>query len=516
MSGTRGKEIPGPDIWAIGAGWLALVFCLLTINLWAWKQNYGDVWVIRGAIVTLACALTWVFGYWPRIAAGFRGWTKSGGLNVTVVTIGVIVAAVAANYLLHRYHWQRDLTKNRRFTLSDRSTQILRGLDKPVQATAFYSNVGRNRQQADTLLRQYKDASAKFKYVLVDPLERRQLHEEKKMETIEGIVFEYGSRTQQTAEVSEKEWTTSLLKLTREKQPKVFFLQGHGEMATEAGSDARRSLSTFKELLTSAQWQTEGLTLYGPAAKTPDPKETAVIVIADPVKPLMPEEEKKLAEYLKKGGRILAMVSPGGPDLKAIAQPYAIEVGNDLIYHPRFRDQVIVMRPESHEITRNMEIMVLLGARSVAPATKPPTGVSPTSLIKSDSAYSEIPNYKKGQPVDLGAPGVKAGSKSLAVVATKTGEGGAPESRVLVVGSAMSFSDAVLQQARQYFNQDFIANCVNWLGDQADLVSIEAKDPSPENLPVTAQHTVLLALIYWLEFPLLAIALGIYVYLKRR
>jgi len=236
MSEARDRQTSGPDIWAIGAGWIALIVGVITVNLWAWQQNIGDVWVIRGLIVTGAMALTWLFGYWSQLLEGSRSWVRRGGLNAATVTLGVILAAIGLNYLFHRYHWQKDLTKGQRFTLSDRSRQILHGLKQPLRATAFFLGTGANRQQAENLLRQYADASDNFKYRLVDPLWNPNEARDKGLETSEGVIFEYQGKKQQVATVGEKEWTTALLKLTREKSPKVYFLQGHGEMTYEGGT----------------------------------------------------------------------------------------------------------------------------------------------------------------------------------------------------------------------------------------------------------------------------------------
>ena len=98
------------------------------------------------------------------------------------------------------------------------------------------------------------------------------------------------------------------------------------------------------------------------------------------------------------------------------------------------------------------------------------------------------------------------------------GTAGAPEGRVIALGSSLSFSDTFMRSGlgAQVSNADLFANCVNWLGEQTELVSIPPKPTNPEALPVTPQKESLLALIYWVEFPLLAVALGIYVYLKRR
>src|SRR5207244_2854355 len=146
---------------------------------------------------TAAMALTWFFGYWSLILEAALGWTRRGGLNAAALTLGVILAAIGVNYLFHRYHWQRDLTKGQRFTLSDRSVQILRGLKHPLHATAFFLGSGANHQQAENLLRQYHDASDNLKYRLVDPLWNPNEARNKGLETAEGIIFEYEGKKQQ-------------------------------------------------------------------------------------------------------------------------------------------------------------------------------------------------------------------------------------------------------------------------------------------------------------------------------
>jgi len=152
----------------------------------------------------------------------------------------------------------------------------------------------------------------------------------------------------------------------------------------------------------------------------------------------------------------------------------------------------------------------------VTPAAKPPTGVNDQSLLKS-SARS-ISSAKRLTTLSPGQPGTKNGPFTLAAVSTKPGAGGGSESRVVAIGSSVSFSDAVLKTpgGSQFYNGDFFSNTVNWLGDQTELVSIEPKNNTPESLPVTPQEVSLIALIFFVEFPLLAVALGIYVYLKRR
>lgn len=526
MATGRANQGSGPDIWAIAAGWLGLVLAVVTLNRWAWARSFGDAWFLRGLILTAACLITWIFGYWGQIWAGLKGWTKKGGLNATVVTVGIIVAAIGINWIFHRYHWQTDLTKDKRFTLSDRSVQLLKGLEKPVKAYAFYYENSSGRRQAENLLRQYADTTDRFKYQLVDPLQNQSLPDEKKLSTQEGVVFEYPAdgpaaerRLQQTATVDEKEFTQALIKLTRNKQPKVYFLQGHGEMSFEAGmgmEQQTQSITQIANMLKDDNWQLEKLTLSGKDAKTPEPADAAVIVIAGPRLPLFADEEKRLKAYLDKGGRVLALISPGGPDLASLVKPYGLEPKNDYIYgFASDQGMVATTQFESHAVTRDLMRLLFLNVRSVAATDKPPTGVTAQALVK--SGPNSVGSPKRLRTLAPGQPGTTPGPFTVAALGTKSGASGAQESRVIAVGSSLSFSDAFLSAfGPMGRNANFITNCVNWLGDQVELVSITPKDTTPKTLSVLPEHASLLAWIYWVEFPLLAVALGIYIYLKRR
>lgn len=529
MAAAREREIVGPDIWAIVAGWLSLVLGVMGLNWWALAGNWGAEYKLfsfiplsplKIGIVTLALFLTWVFGYWPRISAATVDWARRGGLNATLVTVGILAVAVGINYMFHRYHWQRDLTENKRFTLSDRSLQVLKTLKEPVRVTAFFNAGDRSRNQAENLLGQYKDASDRFKYTIIEPLAHPDLIEAKKVQALPAVVFEYKGRQEQTSQVGEKEFTTALLKLTKEKRPKVLFLEGHGEMSYTAGTgsadDPQRSLSQVVQNLTSSQWETSTLSLAGKNAKAPEPAEAGVVVIAGPQRPITSDEEKLLVQYLDKGGRILALLSPGNPDLSGLLKPYGLAAENSYVYDPDIRNGwVLIQTPENHPINRKISRILMVDTRPVTPASPAPTGVTAQSLLK--SGPNSITSATRLQQLDPNAPGLKKGAVSVAAVSTKPGGTNTPESRVVVIGSALAFSDALMATYGQTtFNGDLFANAVNWLGDQSELVSIEPKETNPKSLPVQPEQRGLLMLIYWLEFPLLAVALGIFIYLKRR
>ena len=71
------------------------------------------------------------------------------------------------NYVADRRHTQWDLTKTGRYTLSDRTRQILKKLDKKVTVTALYPSDprqpgGSDRVRVEDLLKQYQSLNGRI------------------------------------------------------------------------------------------------------------------------------------------------------------------------------------------------------------------------------------------------------------------------------------------------------------------------------------------------------------------
>jgi ABC-type uncharacterized transport system involved in gliding motility auxiliary subunit len=70
--------------------------------------------------------------------------------------------------------------------------------------------------------------------------------------------------------------------------------------------------------------------------------------------------------------------------------------------------------------------------------------------------------------------------------------------------------------SRQLGNRDLLANSVNWLSSDEDLISIRPKQPEDRPVNMTTQR---LMLVFWLSvviFPLGVVAFGMATWWKRR
>ena len=513
------------EIITIASGWGALVCTLLGMHRWVATGQF-DWWTRLGIIAGVALAIMWAWGRGPAFASRIGAWVRSGGLNTTLVAVGLVICLVVVNTLVRRRAFVRlDLTKNQRFTLSQRSREVLKGLQQPITVTAFLTS--RADPRARDLLKQYADASEKFTWVAVDPLSDRKTVLEKQPRLNEtdftGALFEMAGKKENVTEFTEKALTSAILKLTRTTDRKVLFLKGHGEpdIAAPAGNP-QRSLSMLKQDLEGVQWTTGSLDLYPKGAATPDPAEVAVIVIAGPRREFSADEQKRLDEYLNKGGRVLLLLDPEGPSFAKWLAAWGIKAGDNLVIGQQNGGLIVAGLEGAHQAVKNLagNRVIFPPMRSVGAAAPPPNGINITELIKSPEGSQLVDPFIPGktnlqQALGTASPGVHP----VAVIAEKSiGTGDQQKTgRLIVVGDNTYTADSLGRQLSMVAaNVEMTSAWVSFLGEEEALVAIPPKDEQTEEAFLTPEQGRMLALIHFADFPLLALVLALVVYLKRR
>jgi ABC-type uncharacterized transport system involved in gliding motility auxiliary subunit len=504
----------------VASGWAAVVLAVLGVHRWV-AEGAMDWWARAGLILAAGLGIMWVWGYWPQIGTRLRAWVRGGGLNTTVIAVGLIVALVIVNTMARRrmpVKW--DLTQNQRFTLAPRSREILKSLKSPVKATVFIP-AGRSTAPARDLFKQYADASDRFTWTHVDPLVDQvkllQMKPTLNPTDLTGAVLEYGGKRQDVNEFTEKEVTSAILKMTRDTQRKILFLRGHGEAEVEGGTEPAKSVQMLVADLKGLGWPVEGVDLYGDKATTPDPDQVAVLVIAGPERELVEDEQKRINEYLEKGGDVLLLLDPGGPPLTKFLQPWGIKTTNDIVLDQTQQGLVVVQADrDAHEAVRTARRVLFQPLRSVTAISPAPKDITVTELLKSGPMSEYVENVPPGTG-SIDVRNTKPGPIGLAALAEKklgTGDD-AKTARLIVVGDSVFMADQ-LTRLPGFFNLALASGLVNYLGEEDALVAIPPKDENTEQAFLTPNQGRLLSLIHLWDFPLLALILAIVVYLKRR
>src|ERR1700746_1749353 len=92
--------------------------------------------------------------------------TKYVGYATTYILI-VMIAVVVANVLADRFNKSYDSTTNKRYSLSEQTAKIVKGLKEP--ATIVYFDRSTRFRDGKDLLDEYKNLSPKVKVEYVDP-----------------------------------------------------------------------------------------------------------------------------------------------------------------------------------------------------------------------------------------------------------------------------------------------------------------------------------------------------------
>lgn len=522
-SNSQSRAEKADQLMTVVSGWAAIVLGLL-----GWHRLVAvgaiDWWSRAGLILSLGLFVMWVWGYWPEIATRVRNWVRGGGVNNAAIAIGLVVALIFVNAMVRRrlvVKW--DLTKNQRFTLAPRTREILKGLSEPVKATVFIP-AGRSTSRARDLFKQYEDASPNFQWQHIDPLVEQTkllaMQPPPKLNSMDltGAVLQYKGKRQDLTEFTEKAVTSAILKMTRDTTRRILFVQGHGEppVETAAGAEPTKSIQELLGNLREVDWKIEGINLYGKDVKVPDPADVALMVIAGPERPLAPQEAKIVNEYLNKGGRLLLMLNPGGPNYAEFLKDWGIKTGDDIVLD-RSQDGLVLVQADqnSHEAVRPGQRVVFQPLRSVTAVSPAPAGVTVTEILRSGQFSETVTGYQPGKPVDISK--AKPGAVGIAALAEKTiGTGdAAKKARVIVVGDSAFASDQ-WTRIPSFFNLDLAAGLVNYLGEEEALVSIAPKDENTEQAFLTPEQGRLLPMIHFLDFPVLTLLLAVIVYLKRR
>ncbi len=443
------------------------------------------------------------------------------GSNVLILSVAFIGAIALLNFLSGRYNGRYDLTATKSQSLSELTIQVLQGLKEPVKATAFYSTLSVNpqdRQGAEDKLKEYARYSDKFTYRFVDPQAEPQIANDYKV--FEGtIVFERGTRREKALNSDEQTLTNTLVKLSQDKQPVVYFTTGHGEHAISDSS--ANGYTTIETQLEAFNFKFDTLNLRTVTSTLPS--DITAIVIAGPKQKFEADEVKQVKDYLDKNGRVLLMVDPqSDTGLDSVLKEWGINLRNDVVIDPTGSIQgrpllLIIQSYKGHTTTQDLVGFSLFMPNSRSLFADSSSALSRTSnalFASSANSWGEtnLDSIKNQNPqfdpnVDIKGP------LDLAFAAQATGDSPA---RLVVIGNSTFITNGTLQSVQGTANALFVADVVNWLGGQENLIAIPPKPTSANPLVLSADSGRFVFLSSFLMLPGTILVIGALIWWRRR
>ncbi len=479
-----------------------------------------------------------------------RQLVKTGTLSAAVLLLAALLVIV--NYFGWKYFKRFDWTASELYTLSEKSTNVLKELKRDVEFIVFLAPEQQEIYQPTTeLLDRYKAASPRVKVRVVDaaknPLEAQQLVQKYGVTTTGVVVasgndrrvidsnelaeldfrsFQTTGAPQMTGYKGEQLFTSAILQISEGRKPRVLFTTGHGERSLDDQSG--RGMAGAQQILGPDNFEVSEWASLGKPAVPPG---TDLLVIAGPASSFVQPELDAFAAYLNNGGRMLVMLDPTlGPGagsglvntaLEGWLGRYGVKMGNDIVVDPSNPlpffgpETIFTTHYEEHPITRALaegNLPVLMSVvRSVGWGSAP--GVKANSLLRTspegwgETNLAALDRTAKDAQ-DLGGP------VSLGVVAESAATAPGKRPMRMVVFGDSDFASNQLLQANQA-NIVLLSNALNWLAEREALLGIPPKKTEQVKLTLTDDEYRTVYLLA-AALPLLAVALGTGVFLRRR
>jgi len=441
----------------------------------------------------------------------------------TTYIIVVLAAVVVANILADRHNKSFDATSNKRYSLSDQTAKIVKGLKQ--NATITYFNQSTRFRDGRDLLDQYANLSPKVHVEYADPDRNPELARAAGIRSYGTAVVQVGSKKEEAKSMSEEGVTGAFIRDLKSNTRMVCFVTGSGEHQID-NSD-REGLSRFKELLSKDNYETKSIDLL---QKAEVPGDCTTLVIAGPTRNYEQPEVDAIKKYVEGGGRGLFMLDPplkiGRSEvaennaLTNLLGSWGVTLNNDLILDLNPIGQLAGLGPQVALVTNYASQPIVSEMKGTATgfplARSLETKNSDRTKVEKlfDSSNSSLATTNLSSPaVDIRDPKNKKGPLTIAAAGTYDPTKDNSQGRFVVVGSSSWAANRFIDFNG---NNDLALNTMNWLSSDEDLISIRPKQPEDRRITMTNGQLRLVRVVSQFVLPLIVVVAGISVWWKRR
>ena len=449
----------------------------------------------------------------------------------------LVVLAIlgAVNYLANRYNKTKDLTESKLYSLSDQTVKIGKNLQSDVKIYYFdrsdaWTESRFGPSPKDQLTR-YSNLSPKIQVQFVDPVRTPMVAKQMGVNTLGSVIIETSGRHEEAKGLTEEEITNAMIRALKPNKRTACFLTGNGEHDIE--NTAADGFSALKQALERSNFIVKTVSLL---EKTPSvPADCTVLLVGGPKNDLISVEIDAIKKFVEGGGRAMFMLNPltKNVDTTALAKlldDWSVSVNDDLVVDLSGVGQLfgtdefspLVTKYENHAITREMSSTAALFplARSVTPGAVK-GGVTVEKLFGTSAKSYAVKDFRSGKiaidpkrdtagPINLGIAAIyNVPQGSSAPDAPKPANG-----RFVVTGSSRFVTNSTLGFPGG--NKDLFLNMMNWLTNDEDLIAIRPKDVQDRRLSLNQAQMGRILYTNVFGLPLLIIALGTWVWWKRR
>ncbi len=453
-----------------------------------------------------------------------------------VILLNVAIGAVETNWAL-----AIDVTALGATDFTDQTLQIVDDVNEPVHIYTLYQDATNHkiRIQTEEVLNKYHALNGSITFSNIDPIKNPALVEkyagdddlsegalilvnedESRVKIIDLIEYYY----QYTSPYNEQTYTlfslepavtSALLFVTSDETPRIFFLEGHGEM------DTKLYFTTLTDELKGQNFEVGTINLTTDTDTVLEAGDTLVII--NPVRDLSDTEYNVLKSWLADGGRMMFMLDYSTDEsvlrnFTALLDYYQLSFGDGVIAEStsstsNWTSDIHSLIPNlntGHEITAPLSES---GYYLILPQVRP---INDVAMPEADVTYDKLLTTSAAAVVEGANGSSLPGTQTIAMSMVQPNAADPDKDvRIVVMGSFYSMADTNLIYAS--YNMNYTLNVFNWLANRDTVVEIGARLITTDTLAVPDIGTVYtLAAVVIVAIPVIVLVAGVVIWIKRR
>ncbi len=478
------------------------------------------------------------------------------GLNVLIQVGLILFLALMVNYLGFEHYKRWDLSRDKKYALSDKTKRFLETVKGKIRITVFFGPSNPIGADVQNLLTEYQYAArGKIDVENVDPernlTRAKELFDKYKVVSEESLlILDYQGRNKtvkasEMAEVDqgnpmageqpkiaafkgEQTITGAMIDLIEGKKNTLGYILGHKEPPLAAESP----VSVLKTFIENENIKFQEVNLFEAPAI---PAEIKTIFINGPQYDFSDREMKLLRDFWAKQGRILFLRDPAAktPRLDTFLNEVGVKVNDDRLMAmvqtgiqevARVRDVLAHFMPDN-PITRrlaNVQVAFVGGASSLAlqPDRVRASNIRVEPLAHAEKGYWGETDYNSTDENKLQFDATRDHGPPLNIAASIEQGGSGDErvqmnsSRMVVVSNSTFVQDNAITQGQQAL--DFTSASLNWLMNREQLIGIAPKIPKTLTFRLDEKALGNMRMIVLFLLPLVPAVLGLVVWWRRR
>lgn len=449
-----------------------------------------------------------------------------------VVVITIFVNLFAST--LSDIRW--DVSQNKMYSIGDQTKIVLEGLKQEVDIIMLSDRETIKAFEAGFIIVEFLDKYSKFDKVnvsFIDPDKNpniiKDLNKSGTLNPAESeIIVRSGEKVKKVTLydifqqdyygpmmfLGEQAVTGAIKYVTSENTPMVYFVDAHS---------SRKLESQYTYLKNTLEYNNYDVRKLDLTTQEKVPEDATILFFAPPKQDLSVDERDKVIGYLKGGGNAVFLFDPSNEDEKLdnfdkILNEYSMALNYDKIVeknvqaHVANRPDHIIPQVLETDITSEQDLsqfaVIMPESRSIKRLFNDKEPLTITPLLTTSSAAV-------GEPFGGGATEENAGPVDVALAAEYIS---ATTSKIVVIGNGYFLTDEVYESYYPYSssNLHLIGLTSDWMNDKSTDVFIVAKTSITDTINLSGFNAALIIAVAVLAFPIIIIALGIIIWLRRR